>query len=185
VASAVTERRSLPTACLHQAPQQHPRPVQLDLWPLLLSLWAHWPCQVSKSTQCHDTPIYTGNTRPHGFLNASGCFCSSLTFLCSVHEQCSALQASLGSHCTSVLAHHYPQDGWDSTNQGHTAPTVQQEPSCSPYPTKHAAAWCVACAHAGAANGKITLAQADSAVAMAQTEKVDRLAPISRTAWQN
>jgi hypothetical protein len=37
----------------------------------------------------------------------------------------------------------------------------------------------------GVANGKITLAQADSAVAMAQTEKVDRLAPISRTAWQN
>ncbi|WIA29753.1 hypothetical protein OEZ86_012228 [Tetradesmus obliquus] len=37
----------------------------------------------------------------------------------------------------------------------------------------------------GAANGKITLAQADSAVAMAQTEKVDRLNPISRTAWQN
>jgi hypothetical protein len=29
------------------------------------------------------------------------------------------------------------------------------------------------------------LAQADSAVAMAQTEKVDRFNPISRTAWQN
>jgi hypothetical protein len=42
-----------------------------------------------------------------------------------------------------------------------------------------------AAAAAGAANGKITLAQADSAVAMAQTEKVDRLNPISRTAWQN
>ncbi|KAF6250716.1 hypothetical protein COO60DRAFT_1568831 [Scenedesmus sp. NREL 46B-D3] len=37
----------------------------------------------------------------------------------------------------------------------------------------------------GAANGKIVLAQADTAVAMAQTEKVDQLAPISRTAWQN
>jgi hypothetical protein len=42
-----------------------------------------------------------------------------------------------------------------------------------------------AAAAAGTANGKIVLAQADSAVAMAQTEKVDRLAPISRTAWQN
>lgn len=38
---------------------------------------------------------------------------------------------------------------------------------------------------AGAANGKIVLAQADTAVAMAQTEKVDRNAPISRTSWQN
>lgn len=37
----------------------------------------------------------------------------------------------------------------------------------------------------GAANGKITLAQADSAVAMAQTEKVDRSASISRFSWQN
>uniref|UniRef100_A0A383VSI7 Uncharacterized protein n=1 Tax=Tetradesmus obliquus TaxID=3088 RepID=A0A383VSI7_TETOB len=37
----------------------------------------------------------------------------------------------------------------------------------------------------GAANGKIVLAQADTAVAMAQTEKVDRNAPISRTSWQN
>jgi hypothetical protein len=41
------------------------------------------------------------------------------------------------------------------------------------------------CTAAGTANGKIVLAQADSAVAMAQTEKVDRLAPVSRTAWQN
>lgn len=37
----------------------------------------------------------------------------------------------------------------------------------------------------GTANGKIVLAQADSAVAMAQTERVDRVNPISRTAWQN
>jgi hypothetical protein len=47
------------------------------------------------------------------------------------------------------------------------------------------AAFAVAVAAAGAANGKITLAQADSAVAMAQTERVDRTAPISRTSWQN
>lgn len=42
-----------------------------------------------------------------------------------------------------------------------------------------------AMALSGAANGKIVLAQADTAVAMAQTEKVDRDAPLSKTAWQN
>jgi hypothetical protein len=53
------------------------------------------------------------------------------------------------------------------------------------HPQSAAAAAAVVAVATGAANGKIVLAQADSAVAMAQTEKVDRLAPISRTAWQN
>ncbi|WIA12302.1 hypothetical protein OEZ86_003255 [Tetradesmus obliquus] len=42
-----------------------------------------------------------------------------------------------------------------------------------------------ALALSGTATGGVSLAQADSAVAMAVTERVDRTEPISRTAWQN